>query len=97
LDKTQANKTQDSIAAFSVASDAKLKFIQLSASGGLSPRHFSITKDGNWVAIANPGNGNFAIFRRYPENGTISSLPIISTANDGASCATWYEPKVEYI
>ncbi|CUS12916.1 unnamed protein product [Tuber aestivum] len=95
-DKTQANGTQDSIATFRVYPDAKLTFIQLSACGGISPRHFSITKDGNWVAIANDGSGNISIFRRYPENGTISSLPIVSTANDGASCATWYEPKVEY-
>ncbi|PWW76193.1 putative isomerase YbhE [Tuber magnatum] len=95
-DKTQAGGTQDSIATFSVASDAKLAFMQLTPSGGLSPRHFSITRDGNWVAIANDGSGNFAIFRRYPENGTISSLPTISTVNDGSACAIWYEPKVEY-
>ncbi|PUU72390.1 Lactonase, 7-bladed beta-propeller-domain-containing protein [Tuber borchii] len=81
---------------FSVASDAKPKFMQLSASGGLSTRQYSITKEGNWVAIANSGNSNFSIFRRHPENGTISSLPIISTGNDGASCAIWYEPNAGY-
>ena len=90
-DKTQADKTQDSIAAFSVSSDAKLNFLRMSASGGVSPRHFSITPDGNWVAIANNGNGNFGIFRRYNENGTISSLPIISTAAPGAACVTWFD------
>ncbi|KAG0134852.1 Lactonase, 7-bladed beta-propeller-domain-containing protein [Tuber indicum] len=93
FDKTQAGKTQDSIATFSVASDAALTFMQLSASGGLGPRHFSITRDGNWVAVANAGNGNLGIFRRHPENGTLSSSPVISMPNDGASCALWYEPQ----
>ncbi|RPA89955.1 putative isomerase YbhE [Choiromyces venosus 120613-1] len=92
LDKTQAGNTQDSIAAFCIDNGAKLTFMQLSASGGQSPRHFSITKDGNWVAIANSGNGNFGIFKRYPGNGTLASLPIISMANEGAACAMWYEP-----
>jgi len=91
LDKTQAGNTQDSIAAYQVSSDGSLKFIGFTPSGGVSPRHFTITKDGKLVVIANDQSGNFAIFSRDPASGKISSSPLISKANAGASCATWYE------
>jgi 6-phosphogluconolactonase (cycloisomerase 2 family) len=74
----------DTIVSYSVDSETgELTLVGLTASGGLWPRTFSITRDGMLIAVADQYNvpGRILVFARDPETGII---------HDQQPLATWY-------
>ncbi|KAH7405748.1 3-carboxymuconate cyclase [Phaeosphaeria sp. MPI-PUGE-AT-0046c] len=61
----------DSLVTFKPARDGKLEFVNLAPSGGLTPRHFSLNKDGTMVAVANQLDGTVVVYARDVETGVI--------------------------
>lgn len=83
----------DSVVTFKPSSDGKLSFIQLKASGGKFPRHFSLNKDGSMIAIANQNSLNVDVYARNIETGVIGDR-VASAANLGPGGLTnvqWWE------
>jgi 6-phosphogluconolactonase (cycloisomerase 2 family) len=64
----------DSIVTFKPTAAGKLEFVELVASGGLNPRHFSMNKDGSKVAVANGGSGNVVVYSRNVASGKMGPV-----------------------
>lgn len=58
-------------------------------SGGEGPRHFAISPDGNYMAVANQDSGNVAIFKLANDKCGITQLASISIPQP--SCIVWNE------
>ncbi|KAF9735649.1 hypothetical protein PMIN06_008575 [Paraphaeosphaeria minitans] len=63
----------DSIATFKPAADGRLAWVQIAPSGGLFPRHFEVSRDGGWIAVANQKSGNVRLYRRDVRSGRIGA------------------------
>ncbi|KAF2034429.1 putative isomerase YbhE [Setomelanomma holmii] len=68
----QTEVRSDSLVTFRPTRSGKLEFFELTPSGGLNPRHFSLNKDGSMVAVANQGSGNIAVYARDIATGRIT-------------------------
>ena len=68
------NKTiikSDSLATFKPTRSGKLEFVELTASGGLNPRHFSLSTDGSLIAVANQVSRTVVVWQRDLKTGRI--------------------------
>jgi 6-phosphogluconolactonase (cycloisomerase 2 family) len=72
----------DSIVTFKPTKDGKLEFLDLSPSGGISPRHFSLNQDGSMIAIANQMTKNIVVYSRDLQSGKMGQQ-IASASNLG--------------
>ncbi|KAL5114243.1 hypothetical protein ACEQ8H_007895 [Pleosporales sp. CAS-2024a] len=63
----------DSIVTFRPTAAGKLQFVQLVASGGLAPRHFSLNHDGSQIAVANGGSASVNVFQRDVRTGIMGA------------------------
>lgn len=75
------NTTQiknDSLATFRLMENGTLGFVELHASGGLNPRHFSLNGNGTLVAVANQMSKSVVIWRRDVATGKLSEKPAAS-------------------
>lgn len=66
---------ENNIAKFPILSNGKLddKKKTFTASGGKKPRNFTISKDGNWVLVANQDTDNIVIFKRDKITGELTN------------------------
>jgi 6-phosphogluconolactonase (cycloisomerase 2 family) len=69
--KNSTKIKSDSIVTFKPTSAGKLQFVELVASGGLTPRHFSLNKDGSKVAIANQQSKSVNLYARDVASGKL--------------------------
>jgi len=67
-----SNRGEDTIAAFAITPKG-LVFLQRIASGGKTPRHMTLSPDGNWLLAANLDSANVTIFRRDEKTGMLAS------------------------
>lgn len=64
-----SNRGHDSIALFSVeAQTGMLSVVSFTETGGLFPRHFSLSPDQNWLLVAHQNSDYLMVFKR--DNGT---------------------------
>ncbi|KAF2747590.1 3-carboxy-cis,cis-mucoante lactonizing enzyme, partial [Sporormia fimetaria CBS 119925] len=61
----------DSLTVFKPCADGSLERVGVYPSGGAFPRHFSYSKDGGHIAVANTNTNSVAIFKRNIESGEI--------------------------
>jgi 6-phosphogluconolactonase len=66
-----SNRGEDTLVAFAVRPNGSLTFVQRIASGGKTPRHFTIDATGRWVICGNQDSANVAVFRRDPATGKL--------------------------
>jgi 6-phosphogluconolactonase (cycloisomerase 2 family) len=92
-----ANGTEasDSLASFAINANASLTFKGLAPAGGSSPRHFSINKAGDMVAVSLSNSAHMVILSRNVATGAVggvvASLPIGALPDAGPTCIVWDE------
>jgi 6-phosphogluconolactonase (cycloisomerase 2 family) len=69
--KNSTRIPSDTLAVWKPKADGKVDFVQLAASGGSFPRHFSYNKDGSLIAVGNQNTFTVDIFKREIETGKI--------------------------
>jgi 6-phosphogluconolactonase len=52
------------------------KTIQYTSTEGKAPRNFTISKDGNWLLVANQDSNNIIAFRRNIQTGALTSMGV---------------------
>lgn len=69
---------ENNIVSFKVLPNGKLeeKTIQYTSTEGKAPRNFTISKDGNWLLVANQNSDNIIAFRRNIQTGTLTSTGV---------------------
>lgn len=67
-----SNRGHDSIVAYSIAEDGKLKLIDHYPSGGRAPRNFNISPDGKQLIVANQNSDNLYIYTIDLDTGKLS-------------------------
>lgn len=60
------------IACYKIEEDGLLTLLEVSPTGGIGPRNFNITPDGQYLLIANQQSDEIAIFQRNINTGTLS-------------------------
>ena len=45
------------------------------SSGGIMPRNFTISADGNWLLVANQASDNIVVFKRNKDTGHLTKIP----------------------
>ena len=64
-------KDTDTLSTFRINQNGTLELIQLSPSGGWSPRQFSFNKLGDMIAVGHQNNNSVIIWRRNLNTGLI--------------------------
>ena len=69
---------ENNIVSFKVLPSGKLeeKTIQYTSTEGKAPRNFTISKDGNWLLVANQDSNNIIAFRRNIQTGALTSTGV---------------------
>jgi 6-phosphogluconolactonase len=67
-----SNRGHDSVMAFRIAADGRLKQIGAHASGGRIPRSFEIDPTGRFLVVANQGGDNLVVLAIDPSEGSLS-------------------------
>ena len=70
--------TENNIVSFKVLRNGKLEesTIQYTSTEGKAPRNFTISKDGNWLLVANQDSDNIIAFRRNIQTGALTSTGV---------------------
>ncbi len=68
------NRGHDSIAAYEIGDDGRLKLIEIEPSLGKGPQNLAITPCGKLLLCANMPGDNIAVFRIDPQTGTLKSV-----------------------
>jgi 6-phosphogluconolactonase len=68
------NRGHDSIAAYNIGDDGRLKLIGIQPSLGNGPQNLAITSDGKLLLCANMPGNNVAVFRIDRESGVLKSV-----------------------
>jgi len=85
-----SNRGHDSIAAFAVGDDGKLKPLGHQPTQGKTPRGFAIDPTGTWLVAANQGSDNLVVFRIDSATGELK--PAGATAKVGAPVCVKFMP-----
>jgi 6-phosphogluconolactonase len=64
------------ITCFAIEKDAKLRFVEQISVEGISPRNFSITKDGRYILVANQRSNQIVVFKRDKKSGKLIDTDI---------------------
>ncbi|MCJ1390987.1 hypothetical protein MMC18_003848 [Xylographa bjoerkii] len=81
----------DSLSIFRLCRNGALRFIELYPAGGSFPRHFSVNKAGDLVAVGLQMSGRVVILRRDAENGQVLE-PVAEMDGLGeVTCVVWDE------
>ncbi len=67
-----SNRGADCIAVMAISDRGRLEPVEHVASGGRTPRHFSIDPSGSYLLVANQEAGGIVLFRRDQETGRLS-------------------------
>jgi 6-phosphogluconolactonase len=68
-----SNRGHNSIAAFAIEADGKLRPIGHQGEGVKTPRNFNIDPSGRWMIVANQDGNDLVVFRIDTESGALSS------------------------
>ncbi len=68
-----SNRGHDSIAVFAAdAKTGKLALVEITPSGGKTPRNFALSPDGKWLVCAHQDSDNLTVFRVDPNTGKLT-------------------------
>jgi 6-phosphogluconolactonase len=69
-----SNRGANNLAVFSIDDrEGTLKAVQHVASGGKTPRHFTLDPGNQWLLVANQDSSNIVVFARNPRTGLLTS------------------------
>ena len=70
-----SNRAHESLAAFSIdASSGKVTLLEVTPSGGKTPRNFAIDPSGKWLMAAHQDSDNVVVFALDPESGKLTPM-----------------------
>ncbi|MGZ8921109.1 MAG: lactonase family protein [Limisphaerales bacterium] len=69
-----SNRGHNSIAAYTVASDGKLTYIENESTRGKTPRNFNIDPSGKFLIAANQDSDSLAVFKIDPSTGALAPV-----------------------
>jgi 6-phosphogluconolactonase (cycloisomerase 2 family) len=83
----------DTLSTFSINNDSTLSLVQLAPSGGYSPRHFALNKEGDQIAVGHQNNRTVVIWDRDLESGKIlgGTPAAVITLTGAVVCTIWDE------
>ncbi|THX12202.1 3-carboxy-cis,cis-mucoante lactonizing enzyme [Aureobasidium pullulans] len=81
----------DSLSTFSLQKDGTLKHIQLWPSGGMFPRHFSLNKFGDLLAVGMQYDRSVVVFERDAALGTVGKPVARWVGGGNVTCVVWEE------
>jgi 6-phosphogluconolactonase len=68
-----SNRTHDSIAVFTIATDGRLTLVETVPSGGKTPRNFALSPDGGWLVCGHQDSPELTVFRVDPKTGRLAA------------------------
>jgi 6-phosphogluconolactonase len=68
-----SNRGHNSIAAFAIEPDGKLRLIGHRGEGVKTPRNFNIDPSGRWMIVANQDGNDLVVFRIDPDTGALTT------------------------
>jgi len=81
----------DSLSMFRLSPDGALQFLELYPAGGSFPRHFSVNKTGDLVAVGLQMSGRVVILRRNAEKGNDFERVAEIDGLGEVTCVVWDE------
>ncbi|KAG2171150.1 hypothetical protein VTO58DRAFT_105214 [Aureobasidium pullulans] len=81
----------DSLSTFSLQKDGTLKHIQLWPSGGMFPRHFSLNKFGDLLAVGMQYDRSVVVFERDVALGMVGKPVARWVGGGNVTCVVWEE------
>ncbi|THY81465.1 3-carboxy-cis,cis-mucoante lactonizing enzyme [Aureobasidium pullulans] len=81
----------DSLSTFSLQKDGTLKHIQLWPSGGMFPRHFSLNKFGDLLAVGMQYDRSVVVFERDVALGVLGKPVARWVGGGNVTCVVWEE------
>jgi len=76
-----SNRGEDTLVVYTIADDGPLTFLQRVASGGRTPRHFTLDPSGHWLVCGNQDSATVTVFHRDGGTGRLSG-PVQSISLD---------------
>lgn len=84
---------EDHITIFQRNTDGSLKYRDWVLSGGLMPRHFSMSQDGAFLAVAHQTSNNVVILERDAKTGSLKKTSAVMKNLEGSKFAGFYPPQ----
>ncbi|KAH0150557.1 3-carboxy-cis,cis-mucoante lactonizing enzyme, partial [Aureobasidium melanogenum] len=81
----------DSLSTFALQKDGSLKHIQLWPAGGMFPRHFSLNKWGDLLAVGLQYDKSVVVFERDVALGTVGKPVARWVGGGNVTCVVWDE------
>lgn len=84
-----SNRTHDSIAVFATASDGRLTLVEITPSGGKTPRNFALSPDGKWLVCGHQDSDHLTVFKVDAASGRLTPTPHAATV-PACVCVLFY-------
>lgn len=89
----RGDDTEDHITVFSISGDGGISYLGWAPSGGKMPRHFSMSKDGRYLAVAHEKSDNVVILERNEQTGMLSAPVAVLSNIKGPQFAGFFPPQ----
>jgi 6-phosphogluconolactonase len=89
----RGDDVEDHISIFSRSTDGAALYLNWVPSGGKMPRHFSMSKDGKYLAIAHEKSDNVVILERDPHSGSLKKTGAVVSNIKSPQFAGFYPPQ----
>jgi 6-phosphogluconolactonase len=88
-----SNRGHDSIAAFAIEPDGKLKLIGHQGEGVKTPRNFNIDPSGKWMIVANQDGNSLVVFKIDQQTGALSPTGVKADVGGPVCVKFWPAPR----
>lgn len=89
----RGDDVEDHITIFQRNTDGSLNFQEWVPSGGLMPRHFSMSQDGAYIAVAHQTSNSVVILERNAKTGSLQKTGAVMKDLDSTKFAGFYPPQ----
>ncbi|MGY6520537.1 MAG: lactonase family protein [Mongoliitalea sp.] len=69
------------LTSFHIQNDGTLTFVERVSTGGITPRNFTLTKDGNYLLVAHQDSGDIQVFERNIKTGKLTKTSMEIKSN----------------
>ena len=89
-----SNRGHNSIAAFAIEPDGKLRSVGNQGEGVKTPRNFNIDPSGQWMIVANQDGGDIVVFKIDQQTGALTPTGIRADVPSPMCVKFWPAPKI---
>jgi 6-phosphogluconolactonase len=89
----RGDTVEDHITIFARQEDGSVDYVDWVPSGGIMPRHFSMSKDGCYLAVAHQTTGNVVILQRDAHTGSLTKTGAVVDNLPSTQFAGFYPPQ----